>query len=276
MKTSLIFPAMLAFLAASASSMSAADKAPAKTDAPAAKTADAAPATVTFGKPYTATGLLKTRAVMVDDEPTTVYVLTLDAPVQATTADDPDAPEVPEEPIKEVIVTCPEELDATLKAAKGKRVRLSYVLASASPPVLHSVDFYASKVEVLKDKSAAPAAAEAEDIGAIAETFLAGYIKTMEANEDVVAWVAASELATESFKAAYKKAVSVPDIESDPVLHAQDVPTGAFKAEKVTVKAKTAAVPVTAKFGDTPHKLVVSLVEEKGQWLISKIDPAGK
>ncbi len=269
MKTLLVFPVATALLAASAPSVTAADK-PAPT-----QSTDAAPAEITFGKTYTATGLLKARAVMVDDEPTTVHVLTLDTPVKATTAGDPNAPEVPDELLKEIVVTCPEELDDTLKAAKGKRVRLTYVLTSASPPVLHSVDFYASKIEPLKDK-AAPAATEAEDIGSIAETFLAGYIKTMEANEDVVAWVAASELVTETFKATYKKAVSVPDIDSDPVLHAQDVPTGAFKAEKVTVKEKAATVPVTATFGDTPHKLVVSLVEEKGQWRISKVAAAGK
>lgn len=107
--------------------------------------------------------------------------------------------------------------------------------------------------------------------GAAAEVFLAGYIKADDKNSE---WVAKTTLATPEFKAAFKKAMASEEVDADPVLFAQDVPSTPFKAESAQVKGGTATVIVTAKFGDTPFKLKVTLVAREGRWLVSKTERA--
>ena len=112
---------------------------------------------------------------------------------------------------------------------------------------------------------------DGKSAGAAAEAFLAGYIKSDAKNS---AWVAQTKLMTPEFKAAFKKAMADEEVDADPVLHAQDVPTTPFKARSSNVKGDTATVVVAAKFGDKPYKLKVTLVAQGGHWLVSKTAPA--
>lgn len=118
-----------------------------------------------------------------------------------------------------------------------------------------------TKAPSLGDKSA----------GAAAEVFLADYIKADDKNSE---WVAKTKLATPEFKAAFKKAMASDEVDSDPVLFAQDIPNTPFKAESAQVKGDTATVVVAAKFGDMPFKLKVTLLAKEGHWLVSKTAPA--
>ena len=105
--------------------------------------------------------------------------------------------------------------------------------------------------------------------GATAETFLADYIKSDAKNSQ---FVAKTKLATPEFKAAFKKAMADKELESDPVIFAQDVPITPFKAESSKVKGDTATVLVAAKYNaKETSKLMVTLVAKDGQWLVSKI-----
>lgn len=118
---------------------------------------------------------------------------------------------------------------------------------------------------------AAKTSLDSESASTAAETFLAGYIKSDAKNSD---WVARTELATPGFKAAFKKAMASTEVDADPVLFAQDVPSTRFKAESSQVKGDTATVLVAAKFGDKPYRLKVTLVAKDGHWLVSKTAPA--
>jgi lipoprotein-anchoring transpeptidase ErfK/SrfK len=76
----------------------------------------------------------------------------------------------------------------------------------------------------------------AGDAGVVAEKFYAGYVAQVEGNKDTKKWVAGSKLVTPNFKKAYAKAMSAKEVDADPVLNAQDVPTKPFKAEKPEIK----------------------------------------
>lgn len=117
----------------------------------------------------------------------------------------------------------------------------------------------------------APALDE-KSASAAAETFLAGYLKFLKSEAKNDEFVAKSKLVTPEFKAAYKKAMADKELDSDPVIFAQDVPITPFKAESSTVKGDTAIVRVAAKYNpkDT-SKLNVTLVAKDGHWLVSKI-----
>lgn len=107
---------------------------------------------------------------------------------------------------------------------------------------------------------------------AAAEVFLAEYIKADAKN---VEWMAKSTLVTKEFKDAFKKEMTAEEVEADPVLFAQDVPSTPFKAVSSTVKGKVAKVVVAAKFGDEPYRLLVTLVSTKeGEWLVAKTAPS--
>ena len=110
---------------------------------------------------------------------------------------------------------------------------------------------------------------------ATAETFFAGYLKTLKTdappnkNEP---FVAKSKLVTPEFKAAFKKAMADKELESDPVIFAQDVPITPFKAESSKVKADTATVVLTAKYNPKETSTIkVTLMAKGGHWLISKV-----
>jgi uncharacterized protein YdbL (DUF1318 family) len=124
--------------------------------------------------------------------------------------------------------------------------------------------------------SALPVMAEgaAEGPGVVAENFFAGYVTQVEADKDTKAWVAKSKMASKNFKADYKKAMSAEYVDADPVIQAQDTPTGPFKAGRPVIKDTKATVVLTAKFGEDDHKVNVQLAQQEGAWLIQKISPA--
>ena len=119
-------------------------------------------------------------------------------------------------------------------------------------------------------ETSAPAL-DGKSASAVAETFLAGYVKDTKSEKDTH-FVAKSKLVTPEFKAAYKKAMADKELDSDPVIFAQDVPVTPFKAESSKVKGDTATVVVAGKYNPKEtSRLQVSLVAKDGQWLISKI-----
>lgn len=112
---------------------------------------------------------------------------------------------------------------------------------------------------------------------ATAETFLADYLKSLadKAPDKNVKFVAKTTLATPEFKTAFKKAMANKELESDPVIFAQDVPITPFKAESSKVKGDSATVVVAAKYNPKEtSKLKVTLVAKDGHWLVSKVDKA--
>ena len=111
---------------------------------------------------------------------------------------------------------------------------------------------------------------------ATAETFYAGYLKTLKDdspnNNKNEAFVAKSKLVTPEFKAAFKKAMNDKELESDPVIFAQDVPITPFKTDSAKVKGDTATVVLVARYNPKETSTIkVSLVAKDGQWLISKV-----
>src|SRR5262245_17266163 len=116
-------------------------------------------------------------------------------------------------------------------------------------------------------------AAEAakDDPAQVAEKFYAGYVAQVEANKDTKAWVAASKLVTAKFKKDYAKAMSSEELDADPVLNAQDVPTKPFKAEKPDIKDTTATVVLNASFGSEKHKVTATLQKVDGAWLLDAV-----
>ena len=121
-----------------------------------------------------------------------------------------------------------------------------------------------------KDKSKAAPAASAEP-GTAAEAFYAGYIAQVEANKDTKKWVAASKAVTAKFKKAYAKAMGAEQVDADPVLLAQEVPSQPFKAGKAEVKDNTATVVLTAAFGKDKHSVTVTLAKVDGAWLVDGV-----
>jgi predicted lipid-binding transport protein (Tim44 family) len=123
----------------------------------------------------------------------------------------------------------------------------------------------------------APAAAAAPDsksAGTTAETFLAGYIPALNKSKNS-GFVGQSKLVTPEFKATFKKAMADKELESDPVIYAQDVPITPFKTASSKVKGDTATVVVTAKYNPKEtSKLKVTLVAKNGAWLITRIQQA--
>lgn len=112
----------------------------------------------------------------------------------------------------------------------------------------------------------------ADEPGAVAEKFYAGYVAQVEANKDTKAWVAASKLVTANFKKTYAKAMGAEELDADPVLKAQDVPTKPFKAEKPEIKDDKATVVLTAAFGEEKHKVKAKLVKVDGAWLLDAVE----
>jgi hypothetical protein len=112
----------------------------------------------------------------------------------------------------------------------------------------------------------------AEEPSAVAEKFYAGYVAQVDANKDTKAWVAQSKLATANFKKTYAKAMSDEELDADPVLNAQDIPTKPFKAEKPEIKDDKATVVLTAAFGDHKHKVTAKLVKVDGVWLLDAVE----
>ena len=108
----------------------------------------------------------------------------------------------------------------------------------------------------------------AEDPAQVAEKFYAGYVAQVEANKDTKAWVANSKLVTAKFKKAYAKAMNAEEVDADPVLNAQDVPTKPFKAEKPNIKDAAATVVLTTSFGTEKHKVTAKLLRVDGVWLL--------
>ena len=119
---------------------------------------------------------------------------------------------------------------------------------------------------------AAPPSFAAEEPGQVAEKFYAGYVAQVDANKDTKVWVAKSKLVTEKFKKAYAKAMKAEDLDADPVLNAQDVPTKPFKAEKPEVKDDKATVVLTTTFGEEKHKVTAKLVKVDGVWLLDSVE----
>jgi hypothetical protein len=113
--------------------------------------------------------------------------------------------------------------------------------------------------------------AAADGPGQVAEKFYAGYVAQVEANKDTKAWVAGSKLVTAKFKKDHAKAMSSEELDADPVLSAQDVPTKPFKAEKPEIKDSTATVVLTTAFGSEKHKVTATLQKVDGVWLLDAV-----
>jgi hypothetical protein len=110
--------------------------------------------------------------------------------------------------------------------------------------------------------------------GAAAEEFFAGYLKALDdkSPDGNVKWVVKTKLAAPEFKAAFKKAMNDKELESDPVIFAQDVPITPFKAESVKVKGDNATVVVVARYNPKETSTIkVSLVAKDGHWLVAKV-----
>ncbi|MEK7952382.1 hypothetical protein [Luteolibacter soli] len=105
----------------------------------------------------------------------------------------------------------------------------------------------------------------------VAEKFYAGYVAQVEANKDTKVWVAASKLVTPKFKKDYAKAMSAEEVDADPVLNAQDVPTKPFKADKPEIKDAAATVVLTTSFGSEKHKVTATLRKVDGAWLLDAV-----
>jgi hypothetical protein len=112
----------------------------------------------------------------------------------------------------------------------------------------------------------------AEEPSAVAEKFYAGYVAQVDANKDTKAWVAKSKLVTGKFKKAYAKAMSDEELDADPVLNAQDIPSKPFKVEELAIKNDNATVVLTAAFGDHKHKVTAKLLKVDGVWLLDAVE----
>ncbi len=115
------------------------------------------------------------------------------------------------------------------------------------------------------------AEAAADDPGQVAEKFYAGYVAQVEANKDTKVWVANSKLVTAKFKKAYAKAMNAEEVDADPVLNAQDVPSKPFKAEKPEIKDAAATVVLTTSFGTGKHQVTAKLLKVDGAWLLDSV-----
>lgn len=111
----------------------------------------------------------------------------------------------------------------------------------------------------------------AGDPGTVAETFYAGYVAQVEANKDTKVWVAGSKLVTANFKKAYSKAMNAKEVDADPVLNAQDVPSKPFKAGKPEIKDTTATVVLVTSFGREKHQVTARLLKVNGVWLLDSV-----
>lgn len=107
----------------------------------------------------------------------------------------------------------------------------------------------------------------------VAEKFYAGYVAQVDANKDTKVWVAKSDLVTDKFKKAYAKVMNAEEVDADPVLNAQDIPTKPFKAQKPEINIDTAIVVLVSWFGESEHKLKVRLVKKDGAWLMDVVEP---
>jgi len=115
-------------------------------------------------------------------------------------------------------------------------------------------------------------AADADDgPDKVTEKFYAGYVAEVDANRDTNAWVAKSKLVTEKFRKAYAKIMNSEEVDADPVLNAQDIPSAPFKTETVITKEDKATVVVASSFGGDKHKLKLKLVKEGGIWLLDEL-----
>lgn len=106
---------------------------------------------------------------------------------------------------------------------------------------------------------------------AVAENFYARYVALVEAQKDTKAWVATSSLVTPNFKKTYAKVMGSMEVDADPVLMAQYVPPGAFKAAKPDIKGDRASIVLTAGSGAEKHQVTVTLVNVKGSWRIDSV-----
>ena len=113
--------------------------------------------------------------------------------------------------------------------------------------------------------------AAADGPGQVAEKFYAGYVAQVEANKDTKAWVASSKLVTAKIKKDYAKAMSAEELDADPVLNAQDVPTKPLKAEKPEIMDSPATVVLTTSFGSEKHKVTATLRKVDGAWLLDAV-----
>lgn len=107
--------------------------------------------------------------------------------------------------------------------------------------------------------------------GAVAEKFYAGYVAQVEANKDTKKWVAGSKLVTANFKKAYAKAMSAEQVDADPVLNAQDVPSKPFKAGKPEIRDTSATVVLVTSFGEQKHQVTATLRKVDGVWLLDAV-----
>ncbi|MDB6077209.1 MAG: hypothetical protein JWO82_956 [Akkermansiaceae bacterium] len=119
--------------------------------------------------------------------------------------------------------------------------------------------------------AAAPTLAASEP-AAVAEKFYAGYVAQVDSNKDTKAWVAGSKLVTDKFKKAYAKAMSADEIDADPILKAQDIPTKPFKAEKPVIADDKATVVLVAAYGEEKHKVKARLVKIDDAWLLDAVE----
>ena len=93
----------------------------------------------------------------------------------------------------------------------------------------------------------------------------------MEANKDTKAWVAGSKLVTANFKKVYAKAMNAKQVDADPVLNAQDVPSKPFKAGKPEIKDTTATVVLVTSYGKEKHQVTATLKKVEGAWLLDSV-----
>jgi len=113
--------------------------------------------------------------------------------------------------------------------------------------------------------------AEDEGPGKAAEKFYAGYVAAVDANKDTKAWVTQSKLVTAKFRKAYLKIMNSEEIDADPVLNAQDIPSKPFLTEKEEITGDAAKVVVASSFGEDKHRLKLKLLKVDGVWLLDEL-----
>jgi hypothetical protein len=87
-------------------------------------------------------------------------------------------------------------------------------------------------------------------------------------------WIKNNSYLTPEFKQAYKKVMSDTELDSDPILDAQDWPSEPFEAKSVEIKGAHASAKVSSKaFPD--HIIRVFLVK-RGKWLINSTNEINK
>ena len=108
---------------------------------------------VHFGSTYKLSGMLRVQKVYTNSGTVFPVVFVPDRPLKVVLTEEDrssNAPAPPDEAMTTSVVKADPNLEPAVTAAEGKRVWLTFVLSSAVPELIHSVDLYASKIEVIE------------------------------------------------------------------------------------------------------------------------------